>query len=78
MSKARTKRRNLVAEYYEKEITIGGLPTTRGQFIKEMLEAGHPMRCIDMYLFSMDQRADREMAREKARWEGSIKEEARL
>lgn len=41
---------NLIKKYLNRKMVIGGIATTRGEFIKEMLEAGHPRRCIDMYL----------------------------
>lgn len=77
-SKKTKPKKYTVRDYYEEEVIIGGLPTTRGQFIKEMLAAGHLMKHIDFYLFTLDQRHDREMARESARWASTIKEAAPL
>ena len=47
---------NGVQRYLHEPIIVGGLPTTRGAFIREMTEAGHPRRCIDIYLMGLDTR----------------------
>lgn len=63
-----------VQDYYAEAITIGGLPTTRGAFIKEMRAAGHPQRQIDIYLFGLDQGHEIRLRAEQRRVEASIKE----
>ena len=47
------KNKNLVNDYFQQEINVGGKITTVGKFIFDFQKANIPQKCIDMYLFGI-------------------------
>lgn len=48
------KRQTIVEQYLNEPVLIGGMPTTRGEFIQEQQAEGVPQRYIDYYLMGFD------------------------
>jgi len=75
---AKKPRKFTVKDYYSEPMIIGGLPTTRGEFIREMQAGGHDQRRIDMFLFGYERGNQIRAAKQQREWESKIKEQSDL